>query len=178
MEKDHGDAGIPIAKDPFASQWWEFQTVKSVWEDGFCDLLADGEDYERLGTDSYDCSLEIIGATADWRLSSAQQNYLSESGFSIVYINHNDGWETHYTLHRGGLPVRGWRRRYVSDPNAATDRVIAGEPDPGYYEISYWPESWGNRKWRETGYMRIIPDPLDPFAQGMETRHGGGEDPT
>jgi len=78
-----------------------------------------------------------------------------------------DGWQTHYTLGSNELPVRGWRRRYVSDAGVDTTRVIAGYEDNGYYEISYWPEGWDRwRNWLETGYMRLVPDPLDPFAAG------------
>lgn len=149
--------------ETFASQWWDFLRSKAAWEDDFSELLSDGEDFDRLGTDDYDASLEIIGASNDWRLTDRQQRYLANAGFHKVYVNHEDGWETHYGL-RGELPARGWRRRYVSDPSTTTDRVVLGEPNPGYYEISYWPEGWNTpatADWLSTGYMRIVPDPLD-----------------
>lgn len=163
--------GIANAGQPFATQWWEFLRRKSEWEDDFCDLLADNiEDYDKLGTDDYDGSLEICGATNDWRLSEVQQRYLANAGFYKVFVNHKDGWQTHYTFSNHSVPVRGWRRRYVSDASATTDRVMLGDPNPGYYEISFWPESWGEKDWLETGYMRLVPDPLDPFAQAMSAR--------
>lgn len=151
----------------FADEWWAFLSTKSRWEDGFDDLLAEGEDYDRLGTDDYDCSLEIRGAANDWRLSEAQQAYLFGAGFHKIYVNHSDGWETHYSA-SPVLPVRGWRRRYVPDRTATTTNVIAGEPNPGYYEISYWPSGWdqpGTKDWLATGYMRIVADVLDPFIK-------------
>lgn len=164
--------GIPSAGSGFAQEWWDWQHRQAVWEDCFCDLLREGQDYDKLGTDDYDASLEIYGATNDWRLTREQQEYLQVAGFAKVYVNHQDGCETHYGLHGATLPVRGWRRRYVSDSTVETTNVIAGEPNPGYYEISYWPEGWntpGTADWLETGYMRVVPDPLDPFAQAIET---------
>lgn len=157
------------SKKPFAQKWWGFLYVKAKWERGFHELLADGQRYERLGTDDYDSSLEIIGAANDWRLTEAQQRYLAEAGFAIVYVNHKDGWETHYRFFGKDrpIPARGWRRRYVSDPTGPGDRIIVGEPDPGYWEISYWPEGWDSERMQEDrkrGYYRIVPDPLEQVA--------------
>lgn len=155
----------------FADDWWAFLSAKSMWEDDFIDLTTDGEDYDRLETDSYDGSLEIRGATDDWRLSEEQQRFLFGAGFSKIYVNHKDGWETHYGA-SVALPVRGWRRRYVSDAAVETDRVVMGQPDPGYYEISFWPSGWdsaGTKDWLATGYMRIVPDALDPFSDEVRS---------
>lgn len=163
---------IPDAGKCFAQAWWDWQTFQSNWEDGFCDLLADSEDYDRLGTDYYDMSLEIYGAVNDWRLNEAQQRYLFDAGFSCIYVNHKDEWQTHYSG-GGELPVRGWRRRYVSDPTADTTRVLAGPEDNGYYEISHRPEGWASPMIDEdfaSGYYRIVPDPLD--AKAIEARQG------
>ncbi len=55
---------------------------------------------------------------------------------------------------------RGWRRRYVSDPNAKTTNVIAGPPNPGYYECSYYPEGW-TKDHLESGFFRVVPDPFE-----------------
>lgn len=160
---------------PFADQWWAFQTAKSIWEDGLEDLLGYDEGFERLGTDYYDQSLEIHGATNDWRLNEAQQRYIAEAGFAKVYVNHEDGWWTHYSFRENGkpkeFPISGWRRRYVKDPNVKTTRVMAGPEDNGYWEISYLPEGWGERGQNglATGYYRIVPDAhgaLDEASDG------------
>jgi len=79
--------------------------------------------------------------------------------------NHTDGWETHYNWGDEFTKERGWRRRWVHSPTATTTNVL-GKPveasDRGYYEISYWPPGWGDqRDWLTTGYMRIVPDPLE-----------------
>ncbi len=158
----------------FAERWWEFIAEKSLWTDEFCDLLTEDQDYDRLGTDDYDASLEIHGATDDWRLDERQQRFLFGAGFATIYVNHKDGWETHYSARGKDLPVAGWRRRYVSDLSGPGDRVIVGDPDPGYWEISHWPESWNTERMlaeRESGYYRIVPDPV---ASAMSAR--GGQD--
>lgn len=161
-----GGAPVNEIREVFAEKWWQFLRDQSKWEDGFCDLLRDGDDYHHMSTDDYDMSVEIKQATDDLRLSAEMQQYLWDAGFGKVYVNHKDGWETHYSFFRETPPVRGWRRRYVSDTSADTTRVIAGPDDPGYWEISYWPEGWDSpsaKKGLTSGYYRIVPDPLDKF---------------
>jgi hypothetical protein len=157
--------------DGLAGKLWAAQHLFSRFEDQLEDLIGE---FEKLGHDDYDQSLEIWGAAEDVRLGLEAQRLIADAGFFKVYLNHGkpgeEGrWETHYTL-REPLPVRGWRRRYVSDPNVSTTRVIAGPVDNGYYEISYWPEGWDGERSKadlESGYFRIVPDPL--AASGMET---------
>jgi hypothetical protein len=137
----------------------------------FEDTLAEsGFEYDKLGGDHYDNSVEFYGVPPDARLNEQQQKMVFDAGFSIAYLNHTDGWETHYSRRDGEIKAcRGWRRRYVSDPAAKTTNVIAGPPNPGYFEISYWPEGWKQKEWLDTGYMRIVPDPLEALvAQGTE----------
>lgn len=122
-------------------------------------------DYCRVGGDDYDNSIEFYDVAPDARMGEAAQRLVVEAGFGKAYVNHKDGWETHYTWKHGEpfKAVRGWRRRWVADPNAKTNRGI-GHVDSGYYEISYWPESWNKptpEEWLVSGYMRIVPDPLD-----------------
>lgn len=114
-----------------------------------------GEHFQSIGWDHYDCSIEFYKANDDVRLTAEQQRIVADAGFAKAYINHKNGWETHYSWDwREPFAVhRGWRRRYVSG-------------DPGYYEISYWPEGWGSRdagrcaQWLKNGYVRIVPDLL------------------
>jgi hypothetical protein len=159
-------------EERFAEQWWKFRNAKYDWEDRLGHMLSADYgkewDFDDISTDEYDCSLEIQKVSPHVRLSEAVQRLIWEAGFGRVYVNHSDGWQTHYNWSQDKPPpARGWRRRYVSDPAASTTNVIAGEPNPGYYEISYWPEGWsgpGTKDWLATGYMRIVPDPLDPYA--------------
>lgn len=149
-----------------ADRLWSAEAEFSQFEDELEELM--GAEFEKLGHDYYDCSLEIWGAPDDARLNEKAQRLCKEAGFAVVYLNHRmpreEGkWETHYRLN-GELPARGWRRRYVSDPTVATTRVIAGPEDNGYYEISHWPEGWDDPRSKENlanGYYRIVPDPLE-----------------
>lgn len=149
----------------FADQWWAFEAAKDKFETALSDA---GVEYDHIGGDWYDNSLEIYGVAPDWRPSDAVQKLCLEAGFSKVYANHDDGWETHFPGVQGHHTY--WRRRYVSDPSATTTNVLAGPPNPGYFEISYWPDGWDKQRgWLDTGYMRIVPDPLEsarPQAKG------------
>ena len=126
-------------KDKFANVAYEFDRRRSDFEESLDDLV----EFDRIGWDHYDNSIEIYGVSPDTRLSEAAQNFLRESGFSIAFVNHSDGWETHYSRLQDS-PSKGWRRRWVSDNDVTTDRQVGGG-DPGYYEISEWPDSWGDR---------------------------------
>jgi hypothetical protein len=155
----------------FADLMFDYHRAESDFTDALCD--AGLEDWGSIGGDWYDGSLELHKVPNDARLNEAVQRVIFDAGFVKVYVNHLDGWETHYSWNHSEpfKPSRGWRRRYVSDPTATTTNVIAGEPNPGYFEISYWPKGWtgpGTEKWLETGYMRIVPDPLEPPAQAGE----------
>lgn len=140
----------------FAEIMFEYKRKKSKFESDLYDVGF--LDYEKIGGDYYDYSIEFYGVGNDVRLNAEQQKTIRDGGFVKCYLNHKDGWETHYTWgsEPAFLPKRGWRRRYVGNPN-----VLVGEPNPGYYEISYWPEGWKTKEWLDSGYMRIVSDPLD-----------------
>lgn len=155
-----------MSEKQFADIAYDFDLARSRFEAALDDV---GVQFEDLGWDHYDDSLEVIGAPDDLRLTEAAQRVIFDAGFSKVFVNHASGWETHYSWGPGEFkPHRGWRRRYVPDPTATTTNVIVGAPNPGYTEISYWPEGWGDpetgtcAEWLRTGYMRIVPDPLAP----------------
>lgn len=147
----------PLAEAMFAYHWAESEFESALSDAGFT--------YGKLGGDHYDNSVEFYHVEPNQRMSEAAQRIVYDAGFSKAYVNHTDGWETHYNWNQREpfKPYRGWRRRYVSDPSASTTRVIVGEPDNGYWEIGYWPEGWGARSMeeRDRGYFRIVPDPLE-----------------
>lgn len=129
-------------------------------------LESVGIECERTGWDYYDCSLEMYECHPDVRLNEKQQRAIFDAGFMICFVNHNDGWETHYSWGKEFKVRRGWRRRWVHDPAATTTRTIGVAVTPenaGYYEISYWPESWTDKieDDKNNGYFRIVPDPLE-----------------
>ena len=147
--------------DSIAGKLWSANFMFNRFEEQLDHLVGE---FERLGHDHYDQSLEIRETANDARLSEDAQRLIRDAGFCKAYVNHLDGWETHYSFGDRTLPVRGWRRRYVREPTSAYDRVIAGDPDPGYWEISYWPEGWnspGMIAEREAGHYRIVPDQLE-----------------
>lgn len=127
----------------FADAAFKFSWIKNAFEDRLQELLAPF-DYDEIGWDSYDGSLEICKVHDDARLSIEAQKFIAESGFSKVYVNHLDGWETHYGWGAEFKPQRGWRRK----------RTEKG------FMISYWPEGLP-MGWKDTGYMTIVPDPLE-----------------
>lgn len=144
---------------PFAEVMCEYHATSGVFDDRVEEILGDVE-YDRWFCDEYDNSIEFKSVSDDLRLTKEQQEFFIAEGFSRAFFCHKDGWETHYTW-ANQQPCRAWRRRYVSDPNATTTNVVAGPPNPGYFEISYWPEGWSKKEWLETGYMRIVSDPLE-----------------
>ena len=136
----------------------------------FMDALADAgfDDYGCIGGDDYDCSAEFYKVGNDARMSEAAQRVVFDAGFARAYVNHFDGWETHYNWPPEFAAHRGWRRRYVKDADATTTRSISHPDDTtesGYFEISYWPDGWGDSEtgkcadWLKSGYMRIVPEP-------------------
>lgn len=124
----------------------EFQRERSSFEDELHDLNVG--DYDSLGYDGYDSSIEFYGCEDVMRLTPEQQRVVIRAGFLKAYVNHRDGWQTHYSFGKEGQPVRGWRRKSVD----------------GGFLISYWPDAWSNKEWLETGYMKIVPDPLESAA--------------
>lgn len=148
----------------FAQAMFDYHQGESEFTDALVD--AGFGEYERIGGDYYDCSIEFYKVDDDLRMSPEAQKIVRDAGFAKAYVNHKDGWETHYSWDWRSSEFkadRGWRRRYVKDPTCTTtNQVGADDPDKrGYYEISYWPDGWSHKEWLDTGYMRIVPDPLE-----------------
>ena len=90
-----------ITTTPFASAAFAFSWVESAFETALDTLIGETEGFERLGWDEYDNSLELHECTPGLRLSAEAAQYIWDNGFSICYVNHTDGWETHYLSSRG-----------------------------------------------------------------------------
>lgn len=123
-----------------------YHTASTEFTDRLCDL-GFGK-YTDISGDVYDCSIEFHKVENDERLSEEQQKFVFDAGFSIAYLNHENGWQTHYHWGAEFRPLKGWRR-------LRTDKG---------FTINYWPEGWGDQKtglcanWLTSGYMTIEPD--------------------
>lgn len=158
----------------FSDAMFIYHRAECAFDESMCEAGFGG--YEKVGGDHYDNSIEFYGVDDAARMSDAAQRVVFDAGFSKAYVNHKDGWETHYSWdHREPFkPSRGWRRRWVADRDAKTTRTVGVEVAPdnaGYYQISYWPKGWTHERchsWLDTGYMRIVPDPLEPSQLSTE----------
>jgi hypothetical protein len=125
-----------------AERLFDNSRAENELEDMLCEA---GVEFERLGWDSYDVSLEIHGVPPESRLSDDIQRMIHGAGFGKVYVNHTDKWETHYSWPLGEfIPVKGWR---VSYPHKR------GEGESGIWveeQVSGWP-----KEWFESGYCRV-----------------------
>ena len=110
-------------------------------------------EFERLGWDQYDRSLEIYGVAPDYRLSEADLQVIREAGFAKCYVNHTDKWETHYGF-RPGIAPKPWR---VSYPHRRGD-------SGGIWVEDKVPEAWpvGVEGPDGNGYVKVI------RAEGIE----------
>jgi hypothetical protein len=126
----------------FANLAFDYSTAQYLFEEELDKL---GINYDKIGWDYYDSSLEIYGAVDDCRLSTAAQEFIFNEGFMKIFVNHLNGWQTHYCFDHNlpFSPVNGWRRKRCPD---------------GHFQINYLPEAWGERgkEWVRSGYMEIV----------------------
>jgi hypothetical protein len=94
--------------------------------------------FHHIGWDHYDCSLELHGVPAGYRLSEAVQKIIYDAGFAKVYVNHEDKWETHYTWARNKdfAPVPGWDVSYPHKRGDDESAILIRGPVPS------WPKEW------------------------------------
>ena len=93
---------------------------------------------ELIGWDDYDCSIEIYGVPADYRLSEAAQRIIHDAGFATAYVNHVDKWESHYRFDpEGDFAIsKAWRISYPHKRNDGDEAVWVEEAAEG------WPKEW------------------------------------
>ncbi len=77
-----------------AESFFAHTRKQNDFEDALCE---GGLNFNGIGWDDYDCSLEIYEVPDDMRLSESLQRFIFESGFIRAYVNHSDAWETHYS---------------------------------------------------------------------------------
>lgn len=105
-----------------------------------------GVRFERIGWDEYDNSFELHGAAPDYRCDEQVQRYLFGAGFSKVYVNHTDKWETHYTFDqlKPFALSEGWRVSYGHKRGKDEKQIWVEEVVPT------WPAEWF-----DTGYVVV-----------------------
>lgn len=135
---------IDVGGQSIAQKLFEAGRIESDLEGR---LIDTGIDFSSLGWDFYDNSLEINGADPSDRLSDKAQQLIWNAGFSTVYLNHTDKWETHYQLSAKGIGRAGWR---VSYPHKR------GSEEKGIW-VEKVPEAWP-KEWFETGYA-VVKEP-------------------
>ena len=120
----------------FSQIGFEYNVQLSLFEDAMVE--AGLENWDKLGYDDYDSSLEIYGVENDIRLNTELQELFLKHGFMKVYVNHKDGWETHYNFYyndetksgdKQNLPVKGWRVRYGHKNNEPTNNLLEYEQE-------------------------------------------------
>lgn len=146
----------------FASAIWEFQRKQCDFEENLeVAGFQHGKHFARIGWDEYDCSIEFYDVENDARLGVDLQRIVYNGGFMKAYVNHKDGWQTHYTWKGGHFdPVRGWRRYMEHEEEPDSSGVIGFK----VMKISYWPDSWGDGRLANdlaSGRIVIVPDPFE-----------------
>ena len=142
----------------FAQKIWDFQKDQFEFESALEEAgLEQGKHYSRIGWDDYDCSIEFYNVENDVRFGVELQKIVADAGFIKAYVNHKDGWETHYTWKTPFSPVRGWRRWMEHNKEPSPSGVTTLKK----LKVSYWPEGWGKGN-SMMGEVEIVPDPLEP----------------
>lgn len=102
-------------------------------------------EFDGTSFDSYDNSLELLDVPDNYRLSVEAQELIYNAGFSRVFLNHKDKWETHYTFKQGPFEgVRGWRVSYPQNRGKDAKGIWVEEI------VDSWP-----KEWFETGYVVV-----------------------
>ena len=109
-------------------------------------LLELGVIFEDSAFDSYDCSMELYDIPDDQRLSEDAQKVIFDAGFSTVYLNHKNKWETHYNFNSGEFKAKeGFRVSYPEKRGEGETGILVEKM------IDSWP-----KKWFETGYAVVV----------------------
>ena len=140
IERHTIDCGNAKAqKANLAGRLFDEQFVAEKDEEELTQRLRNaGMNFERLGWDHYDCSVELHEVPPDFRLTPEMQRVIHEVGFAIAYLNHTDKWETHYSSHpmKEFQPSKGWRVSYPQKRGPKEKGIWVEEV------ITTWPSEW------------------------------------
>jgi hypothetical protein len=140
----HPGVPEPKPKKPLAEEIYDGELAQSLLTEQLDNL---GIDTENIGWDYYDNSLEIHKVTPEYRLDEKTQEVIRGMGFTKIYVNHTDKWETHYSYahDKPFAPTEGWRVSYPHKRNDGTTPIYVEKPVPS------WP-----KEWFETGKVVIV----------------------
>jgi hypothetical protein len=124
-----------MTKKSLAETIYEGEFAKAKLEDLLDDVGLPTENY---GHDYYDNSIEFHKIAPDFRLNEAQQKVIFDAGFATCYVNHTDGWETHYNFNSRApfTQVEGWRVSHPHKRNDGTPEILVEKP------VESWPPEW------------------------------------
>ncbi len=122
-------------KPLLAERLFEGEVAKAALEE----MLSDNDvPFESIGWDDYDCSIEIRGVPAAYRLPPDVQLAISNAGFAKAYVNHVDKWETHYNFKNNEF--NGWRvcypRNRGDEGGIWVEKIVLTWP-PVWFENGY-----------------------------------------
>lgn len=123
---------------PFANVAFDFYDAGFEFTDMILDIDENFE-FSKTAYDKYDCSIEFYDVSSSWVMSELIQRIIFDAGFKKAYINHKDGWQTHYTFGTEFLAIKGWRR-LMKD---------------GHVYVDEFPETWP-KEWLESGYVILV----------------------
>lgn len=83
----------------FSHMMFAYHRATDEFETNLHDI--DGFEFETIGGDYYDTSIEFYGVPPEARLSEAAQRFIWKAGFIRCWLNHTDGWETYYVWDDG-----------------------------------------------------------------------------
>lgn len=143
-----------MAERCFSAVMFEYHRARSAFEGALVEIGF--EQYAAIRGDDYDGSIEFDEVAPSARLDDTAQRLIFDAGFLRAFLNHTDGWETHYSWRAGPVdatpfrPDHGWRRKELQEPQR--------------FLISHWPKSWGDpetgpcAQWLRSGYMTVVPE--------------------
>ncbi len=90
--------------------WRRFFYAQTDFEESLTGAQPD-LDWDKNWYDPYDESIEFSEVPPDVRLNEAVQRILFDAGFLKAFVNHSDGWETHYSWGAKFKKHNGWRTK-------------------------------------------------------------------
>lgn len=105
-----------------AEKLFDLTFIQNEIEDMLCNL---GVEFEKIGWDYYDYSLELLGVHTDHRLTEEAQKAIHDCGFFRVCLNHKDGWETYYHWKEPFEACEGWRKEKIKPKGDADEPPVS-----------------------------------------------------
>ena len=132
---------------PFSQIMFAAHLAEADFGEAVYDLSADsGFDFTRIDGDHYDNSIEFYGVPPDARMNEGIQRLIFDAGFSIAYVNHTDGWETHYGFRDKEFKVSDGSRIKYGNKQSKKENVVYVENFP-----VGWPKDW-----LKSGYVKVV----------------------